>query len=648
MAEADDVPEKRVQVPTLEQVMEHAPANASGLLRFENASHDSFKPGDKIIVYGLRKLPDSPAFEGSPLAQPPTLAAASRLVEVGLRPHNKKTGQDCSGQLMRAVVRGQGRLALTDKSSPEAIRRALDMTKRQFRSALGFLLSKRRVLLAGGEIVALGRERRSELLALANENSGGHSPAEAFPLWPSRKRVSPAEAALTVPLNGISSGRARHLLGERRENRALASAQAAHILLDGSPASGGALLQMAGWRGRARESEAAEGAAWVAASRLRAGQRNAQIGRQAVAPATRGAGGDEGGLVTVDTDDESGEVVVSIAPDELPSADDVVGALAATRTERRVQLRDAHSGGRRRGNARGRLSVVVFADGEPENDPDEDLEPAQGMQRQRVESMQAAARVWEREPSSGSGSSVVRDSDIEDGTDLDDTSDDDASSDEEAGSEPAFPAPPLPQRPALSLLSDTEYAAVLDPLAPWARAPGGDRPLRSRATSARTRRALVAAAKAVPPPSTRQRGQWRRLRMLVPQPDLGGGVVPSDESDGSDMEHFKRMEGGILPGRSDAAVEEVEEEEEDQAWVRMVSDWLKLADETGRTEAGAGTATLRQLRRSARRAVERVELRRNTVASTQGLLRKRRQARHRVTALLGAASPAPEGANDRE
>tara|TARA_Y100000780_G_scaffold186810_1_gene173532 strand:- start:82 stop:477 length:396 start_codon:yes stop_codon:yes gene_type:complete len=122
-------------------------------------------------------------------------------------------------------------------------------------------------------------------------------------------------------------------------------------------------------------------------------------------------------------------------------------------------------------------------------------------------------------------------------------------------------------------------------------------------------------------------------------------VIPEDESDDADLEYFKRLEGGVFPGRSDAAVEEAEEVEEDERWTAMVGNWLRLTDQDGVAASGPVPASLSlaQLKRHARRQIQATELRRGTTVSRPGLTRKRKEARRRVDGLIAAASKADDG-----
>ena len=647
--------------------VEQAPPGASALLRFANAPESSLSPGDSVVVFPLGSLEDLPTAQGGPsrrrpagsglgsLAGKPSSSkqAAGKLLEVAPTPHNAKSSADCARQLISEVVRSGGRLALNDKSPPDVIHARLAMSKSQFRRALGYHLSRRRLLVAGGELVLVNRTKRAQLLAEAQQKHAADGPDKqapaavrptSFPLWPHRKRVSPALAPLALPGSGVSRTQAAKLLDERRRNQAEASLQAQQILLEGSPAR-----SVPASKGLALRAERAEGAAWVAAQRLASSAAKVAREKELVGLDSGVDASFEDGLVlTIDSD---GERFGRMTADNVFEED---------RPERKIRLRsDAPAGasGRRR---RGSPAVAVFADDRDDSSDSDSSSPAAG-----EASVEATADSWAHRAEELEAMSLLSDSDegsSSDWLDEDDldglpSSDEDEDDgqvtlgDEELAPEAQAGAAEVGHGQAsgqvpLGQMPDSDFSRLLDPLGVVA-AGKSQAPARRAGlpASRKVQRELRKAAAAVPPPQARHSGRWRKLRVTLPQPDLGGGVIPEDESDDADLEYFKRLEGGVFPGRSDAAVEEAEEVEEDERWTAMVGNWLRLTDQDGVAASGPVPASLSlaQLKRHARRQIQATELRRGTTVSRPGLTRKRKEARRRVDGLIAAASKADDG-----
>jgi predicted RNA-binding protein (virulence factor B family) len=68
-------------------------------------------------------------------------------IDVSLRPQGFLNVIDADCDTVMAVLKQQHRLMLTDKSSPEAIKRELNMSKKAFKKAVGFLYKRKLILL---------------------------------------------------------------------------------------------------------------------------------------------------------------------------------------------------------------------------------------------------------------------------------------------------------------------------------------------------------------------------------------------------------------------------------------------------------------------------------------------------------------------
>ena len=68
-------------------------------------------------------------------------------IDVSLRPQGFLNVIDADCDAVMAVLKQQHRLMLTDKSAPETIKRELNMSKKAFKKALGFLYKRKLILI---------------------------------------------------------------------------------------------------------------------------------------------------------------------------------------------------------------------------------------------------------------------------------------------------------------------------------------------------------------------------------------------------------------------------------------------------------------------------------------------------------------------
>ena len=68
-------------------------------------------------------------------------------IDVSLRPQGFLNVIDTDCDAVMAALKQQHRLMLTDKSTPEAIKRELNMSKKAFKKALGFLYKRKLILI---------------------------------------------------------------------------------------------------------------------------------------------------------------------------------------------------------------------------------------------------------------------------------------------------------------------------------------------------------------------------------------------------------------------------------------------------------------------------------------------------------------------
>ena len=68
-------------------------------------------------------------------------------IDVSLRPQGFLNVIDADCDAVMAALNQQHQLMLTDKSAPEAIKRELNMSKKAFKKALGFLYKRKLILI---------------------------------------------------------------------------------------------------------------------------------------------------------------------------------------------------------------------------------------------------------------------------------------------------------------------------------------------------------------------------------------------------------------------------------------------------------------------------------------------------------------------
>ena len=68
-------------------------------------------------------------------------------IDVSLRPQGFLNVIDADCDAVMAALKQQHRLMLTDKSTPEAIKRELNMSKKAYKKALGFLYKRKLILI---------------------------------------------------------------------------------------------------------------------------------------------------------------------------------------------------------------------------------------------------------------------------------------------------------------------------------------------------------------------------------------------------------------------------------------------------------------------------------------------------------------------
>ena len=81
-------------------------------------------------------------------------------IDVSLRPQGFLNVIDVDCDAVMAALKVQGSLMLTDKSSPEAIKRALSMSKKAFKKAVGFLYKRKLVVLLDDRIELVQSDKK--------------------------------------------------------------------------------------------------------------------------------------------------------------------------------------------------------------------------------------------------------------------------------------------------------------------------------------------------------------------------------------------------------------------------------------------------------------------------------------------------------
>mgnify|MGYP006140122531 FL=1 len=81
-------------------------------------------------------------------------------IDVSLRPQGFLNVIDVDCDAVMAALKVQGSLMLTDKSSPEAIKRALSMSKKAFKKAVGFLYKRKLIVLLDDRIELVQSDKK--------------------------------------------------------------------------------------------------------------------------------------------------------------------------------------------------------------------------------------------------------------------------------------------------------------------------------------------------------------------------------------------------------------------------------------------------------------------------------------------------------
>lgn len=81
-------------------------------------------------------------------------------IDVSLRPQGFLNVIDVDCDAVMAFLKEQGSLMLTDKSSPEAIKRVLSMSKKAFKKAVGFLYKRKLIILLEDRIELVQSDKK--------------------------------------------------------------------------------------------------------------------------------------------------------------------------------------------------------------------------------------------------------------------------------------------------------------------------------------------------------------------------------------------------------------------------------------------------------------------------------------------------------
>jgi len=81
-------------------------------------------------------------------------------IDVSLRPQGFLNVIDVDCDAVMAFLKEQGSLMLTDKSSPEAIKRVLSMSKKAFKKAVGFLYKRKLIILLEDRIELVQNDKK--------------------------------------------------------------------------------------------------------------------------------------------------------------------------------------------------------------------------------------------------------------------------------------------------------------------------------------------------------------------------------------------------------------------------------------------------------------------------------------------------------
>jgi len=81
-------------------------------------------------------------------------------IDVSLRPQGFLNVIDVDCDAVMAALKEKGSLMLTDKSSPEVIKRALSMSKKAFKKAVGFLYKRKLIVLLDDRIELVQSDKK--------------------------------------------------------------------------------------------------------------------------------------------------------------------------------------------------------------------------------------------------------------------------------------------------------------------------------------------------------------------------------------------------------------------------------------------------------------------------------------------------------
>ena len=79
-----------------------------------------------------------------------------KKIDVSLRPQGFRNAIDADCDKILSILKKDGELKLTDRSSPEDIKSQLNMSKKAFKKAIGFLYKRKVILLREDRIELLG------------------------------------------------------------------------------------------------------------------------------------------------------------------------------------------------------------------------------------------------------------------------------------------------------------------------------------------------------------------------------------------------------------------------------------------------------------------------------------------------------------
>ncbi|HNY13586.1 MAG TPA: GntR family transcriptional regulator, partial [Candidatus Wallbacteria bacterium] len=110
----------------------------AGIL-YENETYEKLKIGDIVTGY-VKKIRED------------------KKIDLTLRRSIRDAIEDAKDKIMNMLIENNGTLDLNDKSSPEAIKEKLQMSKLTFKKALGGLYKERRIVM-GDKSISMIPER---------------------------------------------------------------------------------------------------------------------------------------------------------------------------------------------------------------------------------------------------------------------------------------------------------------------------------------------------------------------------------------------------------------------------------------------------------------------------------------------------------